>query len=96
MNSAVLDSSALLAYLLAEPGADKVKAHLGRAAISAVNLSEVVARLADKGPSEEEVKAQLAKLRLSILNFDEDLAYAAGMLRRGRRSSGFLSGIGHA
>jgi ribonuclease VapC len=81
VNRAVLDSSALLAYVLAEPGADAVKGYLGRAAISAVNLSEVVARLVNAGATEELVRRQFKSLRLSIVDFDEYTAYSAAMLR---------------
>jgi hypothetical protein len=40
-DAAVLDASALLAFLRREPGRDRVAAVLGRAQISAVNLAEV-------------------------------------------------------
>jgi PIN domain nuclease of toxin-antitoxin system len=44
----VLDASALLAFLLDEPGADVVEhAILGGAAISTVNMAEVLTRQAD-------------------------------------------------
>jgi ribonuclease VapC len=41
----VLDASALMAVLREEPGASAVEAVLDRAAISAVSLSEVQAKL---------------------------------------------------
>jgi len=47
---AVLDASALLAYLREEPGADVVAdAIAGGATISTVNLAEVLSRAADRG-----------------------------------------------
>lgn len=49
-SGAVLDASALLAYLLDEPGADVVDAALAEGAvINAVNYAEVLSRLADRG-----------------------------------------------
>ena len=42
--SAVLDASALLAYLQREPGAASVRAVLGGALMSTVNWTEVVQR----------------------------------------------------
>ena len=42
MNRCVLDASALLALLLDEPGADKVKAALDDSLMSVVNMAEVV------------------------------------------------------
>lgn len=50
MSEAVLDASALLAYLQDEPGADAVEARLvAGAAISTVNWSEVLAKVAAAG-----------------------------------------------
>ena len=50
MSGAVLDASALLAYLRDEPGAEVVsEAIAGGAAISTVNLAEVLSRVADRG-----------------------------------------------
>lgn len=50
MPGAVLDASALLAYLRDEPGAEVVsEAIAGGAAVSAVNLAEVLSRVADRG-----------------------------------------------
>ena len=47
---AVLDASALLAYLLNEPGSAVVDAMLAEgAAISAVNYAEVLSRMGDRG-----------------------------------------------
>ncbi len=49
MSESVLDSSAVLALLLNEPGADKVKAVLPDAFLSAVNFAEVISRLCERG-----------------------------------------------
>ncbi len=55
MSSAVLDASALLALLNDEQGGALVAAALDRgAAIGAVNLSEVVAKLAESGMPEQD------------------------------------------
>lgn len=45
MTSVVMDASAVLALVRDEPGADMVTPHVGRAAISAVNLQEVIKEL---------------------------------------------------
>jgi len=42
---AVLDASALIAFLRNEPGADQVAAVLTRSRISAVNLAETYSKL---------------------------------------------------
>lgn len=46
MSEFVLDASALLALIHGEPGAERVLSVLDQAAISSVNLAEVVSRLA--------------------------------------------------
>ena len=52
MTSAVLDASAVLALVRDEPGANKIAPHIGRAAISAVNLQEVIKELLLSGLDE--------------------------------------------
>ncbi len=47
--SYVFDASALLCLLNREPGAESVGALMGGAKISAVNLTEVISKLIDKG-----------------------------------------------
>ena len=49
MSEVVLDASAVLAFINEEAGAELVEPYLGNAAISAANLSEVVAKLVEKG-----------------------------------------------
>ena len=53
----VLDASALLCLLFDEPGADRVERALPEALISAANLAEVIAKLADRGLDRNEVLA---------------------------------------
>ena len=52
----VLDASALLALLQNEPGSDAVAAVLPHAVLSAVNLSEVVAKMVERGVSAEDAR----------------------------------------
>jgi PIN domain nuclease of toxin-antitoxin system len=76
----VLDASALLALLNAENGAEVVQDLLPEAAISTVNLAEVVTRLAAAGMPEDEIRGALSLLGLETLAFDEELAFLAGFL----------------
>jgi PIN domain nuclease of toxin-antitoxin system len=69
MSEVVLDASALLALLGEEAGADEVEKHVPGAAISAVNLSEVVAKLADSGLSGEEISGAVGGLGLEVHPF---------------------------
>lgn len=60
MPSAILDASALLAYLRDEPGADVVADAVATgAAISTVNLGEVLSRVADRDADPARVARQM-------------------------------------
>ncbi|MBB5717031.1 PIN domain-containing protein [Sphingomonas aerophila] len=88
MTSAVLDASAVLALVRDEPGADKVEAHIGRAAMSAVNLQEVVKELLLSGLDEPTIRDLLGELRLDVRSHDADAAYAAAALHAQTREFG--------
>lgn len=92
MSSLVLDASALLALLQGEPGVERWESAVAAAAISAVNLSEVVAKLADAGMSEEEIRTTLEPLGLEVVDFDAEQAYQAGLLRPITRPAGLSLG----
>lgn len=88
MTSAVLDASAVLALVRDEPGADKVAPHIGRAAISAVNLQEVVKELLLSGLDEATIRELLDELRLDVRAHDASAAYAAAALHAQTREYG--------
>jgi PIN domain nuclease of toxin-antitoxin system len=79
----VLDASAVLALLADEPGAEVVLAALPHAAVSAVNLSEVVVKLAERGVPADAIRAALEGLDLTTHPFGVEDAFAAGALRPG-------------
>ncbi len=88
----VLDASALLAVMLGETGADAVHAVLDRARIGAVNLSEVIAKLQERGVPDDVIDQSLADLDLTIIPFDQDQAIRAGKLRLATRGAGLSLG----
>jgi PIN domain nuclease of toxin-antitoxin system len=92
LSEAVLDASALLALLNHEPGHKEVARSIPHAAISAVNLSEVVAKLADNGMPEEEIREALESLALEVHGFGRELAYETGLLRPMAKSRGLSLG----
>ncbi len=93
MSEWVLDASAALAVLKREPGEDRVTEALGAGAvISAVNLSEVVAKLAGRGMPEAEIREDIRGLRMDVAPFDADAAFAAGLLIPLTRSAGLSLG----
>lgn len=75
MTSVVMDASAVLALVRDEPGADKVASHVGRAAISAVNLQEVIKELSLSGLDVETIRELLDELRLDVRAHDVEAAY---------------------
>lgn len=92
MPEAVIDASALLALLNAEPGADIVAEVLPGGVISAVNLSEVVAKLCEAGMPEKAIRQALQPLGLEIVPFDEEQSYQAGLLRTSTQDMGVSLG----
>lgn len=73
----MLDASALLALLQEEPGADDVEDMLERAAMSAVNLSEVLQKAAQHSVPTEGLEHDLGALGLSFIGFDTSAARRA-------------------
>ena len=87
MTSAILDASAVLALLRGELGAVRVRELVPSAAISAVNLCEVVTKATARGVSVT-VLDELVDLDLRVIAFDEAAAYAAGTLHSDTRRLG--------
>ena len=81
MASAVLDSSAVLAVLNAEPGADLVIAALDDALLSTVNYAEVITKIVERGGTYKEAEAALQLITATVVDFDLALAQRTGALR---------------
>ena len=92
MSGVVLDASAVLAYLQGEPGGDLVAEQMAAAVIGAVNLSEVIAKLVDKGLDEAAVDETLQSIGLEAVAFDAAQARAAGLMRMATRQRGLSLG----
>ncbi|WP_284944186.1 type II toxin-antitoxin system VapC family toxin [Acidisoma cladoniae] len=88
----VLDSSAVLALLLDEPGAETVKATLPGALLSAVNLAEVISKLCERGMSLGDARSVVEDLGVEVIDFGSHQAYIVGELRRVTRSAGLSLG----
>jgi len=88
----MLDASALLALMLGETGSEAVHAALPFARMSAVNLSEVVAKLQERGVPDAVISSSLAELDLDVVPFDRDQALRAGLMRRATRAAGLSLG----
>jgi ribonuclease VapC len=92
LSDAVLDSSAVLAVILEEPGAERVEPLLLGAKVSAVNLGEVAAKLRDLGMPAGTVETVLRGLQIDVRAHDWDAALASGLLRPATRSAGLSLG----
>lgn len=88
MITIVFDASAVLALVRDEPGAAKVTPHIGRAAMSAINLQEVIKELLLSGLGEPTIRELLDELRLDIHAHDTEAAYAAAGLHAQTREYG--------
>lgn len=92
MNEAVLDSSAVLAMLRVEPGAETVEQIINRSILSTVNAAEVVSKLIDRGMSENAARETVSALPCERVDFNEDQALAAGGMRSRSRAIGLSLG----
>jgi len=81
MPTCVVDTSAVFVDLNEEQGADEARRWLRDAAISAINLQEVVSKCLDKGVPSEALPALVAALRLDVRPLDASLAMEAGQMR---------------
>jgi ribonuclease VapC len=88
----VLDASALLCVLFGEPGAERVETVLSGAQVSAVNFSEVVAKLVDRGAPDDIIVGDLRELDIDIIQMDHAQAERAGLMRRKTRAAGLSVG----
>lgn len=83
MNDAVLDASAILAYLRDETGHAKVALVIeqGNAYVASVNYSEVISSLVDHGMEPDVAVTLIRDMELKVVSVDEPLAVDAGRLR---------------
>lgn len=86
--SAVLDASALLAYLQDEPGSNTVRSILDDAVMSTVNWSEVIHKVDAAGVQIAGLRRDIEVLGLAIAPFTAYQAEIAGTLSRQTRKLG--------
>jgi ribonuclease VapC len=90
--SVVLDSSALLAFIQAEPGGEAVAGVVGEAVMSSVNLAEVITKLVERTGSLEIARTALGMASIDVVDFDQPQAEQAGLLVKTTRSHGLSLG----
>jgi len=92
MNKKVLDSSAILAVIFEEFGAEVIRPLLDCSLVSSVNLAEVYSKLSEKGIFDEQSIDDLQKLGLEIVDFDLPQALKVADLRPLTRHLGLSLG----
>jgi ribonuclease VapC len=89
----VLDSSALLALFNDEPGATVVERALqGACVVSAVNHTEVLTKLLDKGLSASDAASVMLSVAVQVVDYDNAQSVDAAWLRSATRSVGLSLG----
>lgn len=90
----LLDASAILAFLQAEPGDDVVRQalHDGTCVVSAANHSEVIAKAIDRGANAQALQAILAELAYAIVDVKAEDGTQAGLMRDTTRKIGLSLG----
>ncbi|HCI15021.1 MAG TPA: twitching motility protein PilT [Gallionellaceae bacterium] len=94
MSKVVLDTSAVLAFLFEEAGAELVLPVLETASgiISSVNYAELVSKLVDRSMPPAIIRETLSGLELEVVGYDEAQAFITGELRAVGRAFGLSLG----
>jgi PIN domain nuclease of toxin-antitoxin system len=88
----VLDSSAVLAVILNEPGSENVASILDGGLLSTVNLSEVHSRLLERGAAADHAWKGILSLHCQVCFFSDEQARVAAELRKITRPYGLSLG----
>jgi PIN domain nuclease of toxin-antitoxin system len=88
----VLDSSAVLAFLFNEQGAERAKTLFVEGVVSSVNVTEIITKQVDRGIDPDVAALRWSGLDIATRPFDRDLAILAGKLRAATRNKGLSLG----
>ncbi len=92
MKPVIADTSAILAYLNFETGADKVHKHLAQIHLTMVNVAEIVAVVSRHKVSRSWIEERVFQVFSEILQFDREHAYLSGALEPVTRPRGLSLG----
>ena len=81
MTLAVLDTSAVVALMLKERGAEAIEPYLEGALVSAVNFAEIGAKMLERGATLNLVETELRAAGIAVIPFDEEQALETARLR---------------
>lgn len=88
----VFDTSAVIAYLLREPGWGKIHASLTGGLLSSVNLCEIISKFCERGADGARVERDMMVLGLTNVPFSAAQALTAAQLRPTARHLGLSLG----
>ena len=89
---AVLDTSAIMAMILEESGADVAVQFADGAAVSANIIAEVATKLFERGMIPDDVERDISQFGFVVHSVDEAMAIAIGALRPLTKSAGLSLG----
>lgn len=90
---AILDASAVVAFLNREPGQQAItEALAARAGVCTANLAEVIGVLMRRGLAAADATQALDDLPIAIIDVDLDLALRAGVMEQPTRQYGLSLG----
>jgi PIN domain nuclease of toxin-antitoxin system len=84
----VFDSSAIIAYLDREAGAEEISHYVESSLISTVNLAEVLQKAEHRGMPRGSVRALIENAGIGIVPFDDEMATASAELWDATRRRG--------
>src|SRR5215210_2802386 len=87
-SDAILDTSAILAFLYRETGWQKAESHFEHGIVSSLILAEVVTNLVRRDRTALQVERIWSRLNLKVMLFDAPRAVSAGLLARKTRYFG--------
>jgi ribonuclease VapC len=88
----VLDSSAILAEVHAEPGAETVRAALPNACMSSVNYAETITKLIEEGMPFRQAEDLVERLAIEVIDADKHRGMLAGAMHEETRRTGVSLG----
>jgi len=92
MAECVIDTSAILALLHLEPGADKAAEAVRKGIVSIVNLAELWSKLFETGHTEQQARQAVGGLTLTVADVAAEDALEIGRLRPRTRKLGLSLG----
>ena len=92
MKPVIADTSAIIAYLNFEPGADEVRKRLACIRLTMVNVAEIVAVVSRHQVTRSWVEERIFRVFSEMLPFDREHAYLCGALEPVTRPKGLSLG----